>query len=95
MFKRIETWLRRMFSDELNRAENNLKDSFAYEVKRVSIALDCERGFYLAEIRSTLAADLLQFRADLVAERLLVHVPQHWKADEETRKQDHLLRKKK
>jgi hypothetical protein len=95
MFKRIERWLRRIFSAELNRVENNLQNSFAYEVKRVETSFAAERDAYLAEIRSTLSSDLAHFRADLVAERLLVHAPQHWAVDAETKQQDHLLRKKK
>ena len=92
MIKRIENWLRRIFADEVGKVEKRLQDSFTAELRRMETSYALEREEYLAEIRNALTADLKQFRADLVAERLLAAEPQHWKADAEAIKADHHLR---
>jgi hypothetical protein len=102
MFKRIENWLRRIFADEVT----TLKRYFSYEMSYLKASFAAEREKYIAEMRDTLAADLKQFRADLVNERLLVHTPPNWpgdnegiarpdghcRIDEETKKADDQLR---
>ena len=91
MIKRIESWLRRIFGEEAGKVETSLR----VEIEKIQTSFADEREKYLEEIRSTIAADLAQFRADCVAENLLRAVPQTWKADEHTRKQDEALRKAK
>lgn len=92
MLKKIEKWLRRIFSDEANQVEKTLRAYFICELKRIDVSFAVEREKYIAQIRDTLTTDLKQFRADLVAEKVLAAVPQHWKADEETLKSDLDLR---
>jgi hypothetical protein len=94
MIKRIENWLRRIFADEVGKVETALKGSFARELQRVETSLAWEgqcRVADMVEIRDRITADLKQFRADLVAERLLVAAPQHWKADTDVVKADNQL----
>jgi len=98
MLKKLEAWLRRIFSDEVSKVETAIKkveDSFTSELERIETSFAAEREKYLAEIRDTIEADLKQFRADLVAENLLRAAPLHWKADAETLQQDHALRRAK
>ena len=88
MIKRIENWLRLIFADEAGKVEATFKE----ELQRIETSFAEDRERFLAEIRDSITADLKQFRADCVAEKLLIAVPQSWQADEETRKADHHLR---
>lgn len=88
MLKKIEQWLLLIFAGEVAKVENNLKNYFNYELQRIETSFTLEREKYLA----ALASDLKQFRADLVAEKLLIAAPQHWRADADVVKADEALR---
>ena len=92
MIKRIENWLRRIFTDELSKCQAEIKrleGSFTSDIARqITLITRIEQSFseerkkYLAEIHETLVADMKDFRADLVTEKLLIAAPHHWKNED-------------
>jgi hypothetical protein len=93
MIKRLEAWLQRIIRDEVNVARNDFAQ-VSHTIKALDSALATEREKFLAAMRNTIADDLKQFRADLVAERLLVAEPSHWKASAADLQEADQLRKK-
>jgi hypothetical protein len=91
MIKRIEQWLRRVIVVPLECSLHIDTLTNSERHKHLLDHIDEERQKYIAEMRGILTADLKQFRADLVAERLLVAEPQHWKADADEVKQQREL----
>jgi hypothetical protein len=92
MIKKLETWLRHIFCDEVGKVETHLKEAFTSEMQRIETSFAAEREKWFAEVRDTIADDLKQFRADLIVENLLRAAPQHWQADSESVKADHQIR---
>lgn len=91
MIKRLENWLRRIFSEELKRTETLFEEDRERFMVGICDALAGAITQLNTDLRETITADLKQFRADCVAERLLVAAPQHWKVNDEVHKADKAL----